>query len=150
MNGVLHEMVQRERGEERKHCADQLWAELMGWCKQRRVHPSDYNDLFAIVKRIRSPSATDDEPHCRVEEIHLTDTQRKTLSVTREVSIPGTDPVEVRQCDHRYLTSYGKGWICANRDCGVGILSIAVPLPMPLVEEALKAIASSVEENKHG
>lgn len=48
-----------------------------------------------------------------------------------------------QQCEHRYLTSYGKGWVCANRACGVGSLSLAVPLPMPLVEEALKVIAAS-------
>jgi hypothetical protein len=48
---------------------------------------------------------------------------------------------EKMQCEHRYLTSYGKGWVCANRACGVGILSLAVPLPMPLVEEALRALA---------
>ena len=42
-------------------------------------------------------------------------------------------------CAHRYLTSHGRGWECA--DCGVGILSIAVPIPMPLVVDALKFIA---------
>jgi hypothetical protein len=29
-------------------------------------------------------------PHCRTQEIHLTDEQRKLLTVTRDVSIPGT------------------------------------------------------------
>lgn len=43
-------------------------------------------------------------------------------------------------CTHRYPTSYGKGWVCANRACGVGIFSLVLPLPMPLVVEALKAI----------
>jgi hypothetical protein len=47
---------------------------------------------------------------------------------------------EPAQCTHRYLTSYGDGWECANRKCRVGILSLAVPLPMPLVKEALEAI----------
>jgi len=58
-------------------------------------------------------------------------------------SIPQIDPKgggEAQPCLHRYLTSYGKGWECA--DCGVGILSLAVPIPMPLVVEALKAIAA--------
>jgi hypothetical protein len=45
------------------------------------------------------------------------------------------------QCEHRYLTSYGKGWVCANPACGVGILSLSVPIPMPLVEKALRVIA---------
>jgi hypothetical protein len=47
-------------------------------------------------------------------------------------------------CAHRYLTSHGRGWECA--DCGVGILSLSVPLPMPLVAKALAAIASNPEK----
>ena len=48
---------------------------------------------------------------------------------------------ELKQCEHRYLASHGRGWECA--DCGVGILSLAVPLPLPLVAEALRAIAGA-------
>lgn len=51
--------------------------------------------------------------------------------------------VDEKSCEHRYLTSYGNGWVCANRACGVGILSLAVPLPMPLVIEALRAVTEA-------
>lgn len=44
----------------------------------------------------------------------------------------------VATCGHRFLTSHGRGWECA--DCGVGILSLTVPLTMPLVKEALSAL----------
>lgn len=30
-----------------------LWSQLMDWCKNRKAHPADYNDLFAIVTRAR-------------------------------------------------------------------------------------------------
>lgn len=36
-----------------------LWGRLMEWCKQRRVAPADYNDLFAIVADARSVTAGD-------------------------------------------------------------------------------------------
>jgi len=32
---------------------DWLWTKLMEWCKGRRVHPADYNDLFSIVSDAR-------------------------------------------------------------------------------------------------
>ncbi len=45
-------------------------------------------------------------------------------------------------CEHRYLTVYpgSGGWVCA--DCRVGILSLAVPLPMPLIEKAFAALST--------
>jgi hypothetical protein len=62
-------------------------------------------------------------------------------------------PVESKQerdCTHRYLTSYGQGWVCANRACGIGILSLSVPLPLPLIAEALRAIASATPSTTEG
>ena len=50
-------------------------------------------------------------------------------------------------CAHRYLTSHGRGWECF--DCGVGILSIAAPIPMPLVVDALKLIAGIPRSARH-
>jgi hypothetical protein len=34
--------------------ADWLWMKLMDWCKRRGVAPANYNDLFYIVKELRS------------------------------------------------------------------------------------------------
>lgn len=51
-----------------------------------------------------------------------------------------------KQCEHRLLTSFGRGWECSR--CGIGILSLAVPLPMPLVIEALRVLASPPLEHQ--
>lgn len=48
-------------------------------------------------------------------------------------------------CEHRYLTSHGNGWVCADRSCGVGILSLALPLPMPLIERAFQALVAGIQ-----
>lgn len=34
--------------------ANFLWLELMDWCKNRREHPAEHNDLFSIVKKLRN------------------------------------------------------------------------------------------------
>jgi hypothetical protein len=49
---------------------------------------------------------------------------------------------EQKDCTHRYLTSHGRGWECA--DCGVGVLSLSVPIPLPTIAKALEVIAAGV------
>jgi hypothetical protein len=49
----VQEMEYRSAAAERDRLADRLWVELMDWCKARKAHPTDYNDLFEIVGRIR-------------------------------------------------------------------------------------------------
>ncbi len=52
----------------------------------------------------------------------------------------------LKDCDHRYITAtHGRGWHCANRECGVGILSLSCPIPMPLIERALEKLVGPVE-----
>lgn len=55
---------------------------------------------------------------------------------------------EAKACEHQYLTSHGRGWECAR--CGVGILSLAVPLPLPLVVEALEFLAVADQRQPTG
>jgi hypothetical protein len=53
---------------------------------------------------------------------------------------------ESEPCTHRYLTAYegSGGWVCA--DCRVPVLSLFCPLPLPLVAQALAAVANRSEE----
>jgi hypothetical protein len=50
-------------------------------------------------------------------------------------------PAKHSPCSHRYLTAYpgSGGWVCAA--CRVPILSLALPIPVPLVAQALMAVA---------
>lgn len=50
---------------------------------------------------------------------------------------------EQKDCTHRYLTAHGRGWECA--DCGVGILSLFMPIPLPTIAKALEVIAPGVK-----
>lgn len=55
-NGRAALKVASEVGSKKEPAApagDWLWVQFMDWCKKRRVHPGDYNDLFAIVGRAR-------------------------------------------------------------------------------------------------
>jgi hypothetical protein len=48
---------------------------------------------------------------------------------------------EQATCQHRYLTSYFEtGWICSA--CRVPMLSLMMPIPLPLIAEALKVVVS--------
>lgn len=45
------------------------------------------------------------------------------------------------ECQHEYITStFEKGWHCS--DCGVRLLSLSMPIPMPLIERALVAVGA--------
>ena len=49
-------------------------------------------------------------------------------------------------CEHQYLTvrPTTKGWICAS--CSVPMLSLSLPIPMPLIERAIAALAQPKEQ----
>lgn len=51
--GILRRMLSEEFGLE-QDLADWLWIKFMDWCKKRGVAPANYNDLFYIIKELRS------------------------------------------------------------------------------------------------
>lgn len=51
---------------------------------------------------------------------------------------------EQDSCQHRYLTTHGNGWECA--DCHVGIFSLSVPIPLPLIAKALTVLVKYEQE----
>lgn len=63
-NGIRSLKVPAEAGgkEPAAPSGDWLWVQLMDWCKKRRVHPAEYNDLFEIVGRARAAVAADAVP----------------------------------------------------------------------------------------
>lgn len=49
------------------------------------------------------------------------------------------------QCNHEYITSTSAlGWHCTR--CGVQLLSLSVPIPLPLIERALAVIGREVKQ----
>lgn len=45
-------------------------------------------------------------------------------------------------CEHKSLTAFkGSGWVCA--DCRVPVLSLMLPIPLPLIGAALAAISTA-------
>lgn len=68
-------------------------------------------------------------------------TRRQIDEMTRVQSEAKAANNNWRTCRHDYLTSHGRGWECA--DCGVGILSIVCPIPLPIIARALEIVAPS-------
>jgi hypothetical protein len=56
---------------------------------QETFDGSPYLGRYATAEDGVTVTTKDAEPHCRVQEICLTDEQRKLLTVTRNVNIPG-------------------------------------------------------------
>lgn len=45
-------------------------------------------------------------------------------------------------CEHRYITSTREtGWMCA--DCGVRLLSLMLPIPLPTIAKAIAVLADA-------
>jgi len=56
----------------------------------------------------------------------------------------GRDGGVPKACEHRFITStVEKGWHCASRSCGVKLLSLSLPIPMPLIESAIMEITKA-------
>lgn len=73
----------------------------------------------------------------------MTQPTRSQIDAMRALpaAIKARNAVDWRTCPHDYVTSHGRGWECC--DCGVGLLSLMCPIPLPTVAQALEVIGAA-------